>query len=553
MRLQQLLLDLTSHYRLSSNEMDFKSISDEKKTKLNFAQLQRSTASQTASIPSIYLVIPMMLYLLYGTSGFLEAVIGCTILGIAATLMLILQWKFLKVEEDTKNLATIITQFDLWQNLITISLAIGWSLVMSGLTRADIPNVSFLSISIATGYIAVGSLALYTSPKNNLFWLAFSTIGLCIGRYWAHGYLEPVFIVMLSLYAMILWRITYSQCYFYLKFSMQSMDLHELREREFKVQQEKMRNKNEQERRENLLLNNQRELHEARWRKKMENLTKAFEDTVLQTINSISEVMSMLLKYADELSDIGHETQSGAHDVTSRANAISIAVDNVATTAKQLNQASCMISEQVNSQHRAADDARLSSQNGSNAMNALAEQAAKASQIATIIEEIAAQTNLLALNATIEAARAGQAGRGFAVVANEVKSLAGQTHGAISSVSQTVEGIRDKMSQAENMINSIASKIDMVSDGAGQIASVISQQNDATIGIGGHVQQVSDNVKNLVSTAQYVDKSAYKLGAMSHEMRSIMNKLDGHARTLQDASHHFMDELRKKQNGDKLH
>lgn len=446
MRLQQLLLDLTSHYRLSSNEMDFKSISDEKKTKLNFAQLQRSTASQTASIPSIYLVIPMMLYLLYGTSGFLEAVIGCTILGIAATLMLILQWKFLKVEEDTKNLATIITQFDLWQNLITISLAIGWSLVMSGLTRADIPNVSFLSISIATGYIAVGSLALYTSPKNNLFWLAFSTIGLCIGRYWAHGYLEPVFIVMLSLYAMILWRITYSQCYFYLKFSMQSMDLHKSREREFKVQQEKMRNKNEQERRENLLLNNQRELHEARWRKKMENLTKAFEDTVLQTINSISEVMSMLLKYADELSDIGHETQSGAHDVTSRANAISIAVDNVATTAKQLNQASCMISEQVNSQHRAADDARLSSQNGSNAMNALAEQAAKASQIATIIEEIAAQTNLLALNATIEAARAGQAGRGFAVVANEVKSLAGQTHGAISSVSQTVEGIRDKMS-----------------------------------------------------------------------------------------------------------
>jgi methyl-accepting chemotaxis protein len=63
---------------------------------------------------------------------------------------------------------------------------------------------------------------------------------------------------------------------------------------------------------------------------------------------------------------------------------------------------------------------------------------AKVSEIATVIDRIAAQTNLLALNATIEAARAGEAGRGFAVVANEVKALAGEVTSATRAIADVI-------------------------------------------------------------------------------------------------------------------
>lgn len=65
------------------------------------------------------------------------------------------------------------------------------------------------------------------------------------------------------------------------------------------------------------------------------------------------------------------------------------------------------------------------------------------------IISIANQTNMLALNASIEAARAGEQGKGFAVVAEEVKKLADEIKGLVSTVDISIKDVE----QGTNKLN----------------------------------------------------------------------------------------------------
>lgn len=73
-------------------------------------------------------------------------------------------------------------------------------------------------------------------------------------------------------------------------------------------------------------------------------------------------------------------------------------------------------------------------------------------ELTNTIIAIANQTSLLSLNASIEAARAGENGKGFAVVAEEVRKLAEQSHDAVGSITNHVEGIRKSVADASESI-----------------------------------------------------------------------------------------------------
>lgn len=426
----------------------------------------------------------------------------------------------------------------------TFFSALAWSTMSYGVASSSSEIVRGLALFGAASCIMSGSLCFYNVPPVNYVWVATASIGAVVGISHGDVALGPISFALFLIVVLssgqntsMLWRSSLAQL-------RDEQALAATRMSQMESEQLRQQQANELTLAEQQRLAEQSERYNAEWRAGIERLVSAFEASVLNTVKSVEATMTVLAGYTDQLSEIGETTEARARDVTSRATNVGHAIQNVATATSQLALSAHQIRAQIDDQHQAADLARQSSVEGGEVIGSLAAQTEDAVKIATLIEEIAAQTNLLALNATIEAARAGETGRGFAVVANEVKSLAGQTRGAIGSVGQSVGAIRDNMDRAQDTIDAISGQIELVSAGAARIASVILQQSEATSNIDAHTKQVAEDARTMENTAQGMSEFAQRVKTMSQDMDRAMAELKQQTGTLKQASTGFLDSLK---------
>ena len=131
--------------------------------------------------------------------------------------------------------------------------------------------------------------------------------------------------------------------------------------------------------------------------------------------------------------------------------------------------------------------------------------------------------NLLALNATIEAARAGEAGRGFAIVASEVKSLSGQTAGAVEEISKQISAVQNETQNAVSAIDDIVGIIDGMEHVATNISSAVQEQDVTTSEIANNINDVSQGTAEVSTTITRVSQIA---GDAGNEARSVLDASD---------------------------
>jgi methyl-accepting chemotaxis protein len=103
---------------------------------------------------------------------------------------------------------------------------------------------------------------------------------------------------------------------------------------------------------------------------------------------------------------------------------------------------------------RAAEGLRVAMQktlaaldDGAAALDEVAAERARLTEIAERIDGFAFQTQLIALNAGVEAARAGEAGRGIAIVAQELRALSQRSAEATVELSQAVAALAAQASK----------------------------------------------------------------------------------------------------------
>ena len=149
--------------------------------------------------------------------------------------------------------------------------------------------------------------------------------------------------------------------------------------------------------------------------------------------------------------------------------------ENIANTAKNAGSS-------LNNMMNNASSTETTVNNFTNTFEGLLSHVKSIETISTEINTIASQTELLSLNASIEAARAGESGRGFSVVAEEIKKLAANTTGLLSSIQKTVKEIYSITDKANNQIKDLNKgkneSVDIATEANSGFESVITQINE---------------------------------------------------------------------------
>ncbi len=259
--------------------------------------------------------------------------------------------------------------------------------------------------------------------------------------------------------------------------------------------------------------------------------------TVLHRFNATSIQLSEKAEQLNQQTSAAQHSMSTQQQETARVNTaieqMSIAVDEVASSATQTSEATETANNDVQKGKQQLDTCIGSIQSLSNkvgeavgAIDQLAVDSKSIINVVEVISDIAEQTNLLALNAAIEAARAGEQGRGFAVVADEVRSLAGRTQESTGEIQSIIEKLQSATVQAVNIGSSsqeMALKgvedAQRVSEDLDKIANSVNSITQMTLQIASAVEQqalVSKEIKTNTGAIAEASESTHQQADMAY-------------------------------------
>jgi len=234
-------------------------------------------------------------------------------------------------------------------------------------------------------------------------------------------------------------------------------------------------------------------------------------------VERLNSTMQEVADNAANASSSSQQLAAASEAIASGAQEQAASLEETSSSLEQISAAVRMSAENALKASDLASGSRQSADRGQESTSAVAAMAdisaasAKISDIISTVDEIAFQTNLLAVNAAVEAARAGDEGRGFAVVASEVRSLAHRSASAAKEIKGLIQDSRRKVDRGSELVIRVTKLVGEIAHTSAEQSAGIEQVNTAMTQMDQVTQSNSAQTEELSATAESLSEQAAHL------------------------------------------